>query len=72
MDIVTFASPSAVKIWADKVGTDFIAVVIGPSSAKAAINLDFRKTVSPEGSKGIGAWADVIIQTAIEFQNLNQ
>ena len=69
MDIVTFASPSAVKIWAEKVGTDFVAVVIGPSSAKAAISQNFKLTVSPEGSKGIGAWAEKIIQTAVEFDN---
>lgn len=70
MDIVTFASPSAVKIWAEKIGTNFIAVVIGPSSAKAAISQNFRLTVFPEGSKGIGAWADQIIQTATEFNKV--
>ena len=71
MDIVTFASPSAVRIWAEKVGTDFIAVVIGPSSAKAAISQNFKLILSPEGSKGIRAWAEKIIQTVLEFDNTN-
>lgn len=60
VDIVTFASPSAVKIWSEKVGTAFTAVVIGPSSAKAATTCGFEKVISPEGSKGVGAWADTI------------
>lgn len=60
VDIVTFASPSAVKIWSEKVGTKFTAVVIGPSSAKAANTCGYQRVVSPEGSKGLGAWADTI------------
>ena len=60
VDIVTFASPSAVKIWSEKVGNQFTAVVIGPSSAKAATTCGFQKVISPEGSKGIGAWAESI------------
>ena len=60
VDIVTFASPSAVKIWSGKVGNQFTAVVIGPSSAKAATTCGFQKVISPEGSKGLGAWAETI------------
>lgn len=69
MDIVTFASPSAVKIWSEKVGTNYIAVVIGPSSAKAATSLGFTRIVSPEGSKGIQAWADTVKEVVMELKN---
>lgn len=43
VQIVTFASPSAVKIWSEKVGTDFTAVAIGPTSAKAATTQGFSR-----------------------------
>ena len=69
VDIVTFASPSAVKIWADKVGTDFTAVVIGPTSAKAATSVGFKKVFAPEGSKGVEAWADLVKKVAAENGN---
>ena len=67
MDIVTFASPSAVKTWSEKVGTQFTAVVIGPTSAKAAQSQGFKNVVSEEGSKGVAAWADLIKTTAAAF-----
>lgn len=31
IDIVTFASPSTIKIWTERVGNNAIAVVIGPT-----------------------------------------
>ena len=65
VDIVTFGSPSAVKTWAEKVGTDFTAVVIGPTSFKSAEKLGYQKVVAPEnGSKGIEAWAQAISNVA--------
>ena len=69
MDIVTFASPSSVKIWSEKVGTAFTAVVIGPSSAKAANSAGFERVVSPEGSKGLGAWAEAIKGAVLVLQS---
>jgi len=63
MDVVAFASPSAVRTWAERVGTDFAAVVIGPSSAKAAEELYFKQVISPRDSKGLHAWADLIRAT---------
>lgn len=71
IDIVTFASPSAVRIWSEKVGTDFTAVVIGPTSAKEAMKQGFRGVISPEGSKGIGAWAEKIKIAVADFQSLD-
>lgn len=64
IDIVTFASPSAVKTWASTIGTSAIAVVIGPTSRKAAETVGFMNIVCPEGSKGIEAWALLIRETA--------
>jgi len=61
MDIVTLASPSAVKIWAEQVGNNQVAVTIGPTSEKAARSAGFSKVFSPpEGSKGIETWAKLI------------
>jgi uroporphyrinogen-III synthase len=68
VDIVSFGSPSAVKTWAEKAGTDYTAVVIGPTSAKAATTAGFRRVVAPGGgSKGLEAWADTIKQVASEM-----
>ena len=60
---VTFASPSAVRAWKNNCGTDFVAITIGPTSAKAANSAGFKKVLAPENSKGLEAWADLIIQT---------
>ena len=65
IDIVTFASPSAVKTWAERVGINQIAVTIGPTSEKVAIKEGFQKVFSPdEGSKGIEPWAELIRKVA--------
>ena len=64
VDIVTFASPSAVKIWNEKVGNKFIAVTIGPTSHNAAEKLGFTSVFSPDGSKGVDAWANLIKKIA--------
>jgi uroporphyrinogen-III synthase len=69
MDIITFASPSAVRVWAKYVGTEFTAVTIGPTSHNAAIKAGFKNVISPEaGSKGIEAWAETIKKVAEEFK----
>lgn len=64
VDIVTFASPSTIKIWASRVGTRATAVVIGPTSEKAATKAGFTDVRAPVGSKGIEAWADLVKSTA--------
>jgi uroporphyrinogen-III synthase len=72
VDIVTFGSPSAVKTWAEKVGTDFTAVVIGPTSFKSAEKLGYQKVIAPEnGSKGIEAWAQAIANAADQLIDKN-
>jgi uroporphyrinogen-III synthase len=63
VEIVAFASPSAVRTWAERVGTDYIAVVIGPTSAREAESLGFTQVVEPQGSKGLDAWANLIKDT---------
>jgi uroporphyrinogen-III synthase len=70
VDIATFASPSAVGVWADRVGSDFIAVAIGPGCAKAAQSAGFTKVTCPEGSKGVEAWA-AAIETAVQVKLLS-
>ena len=67
-DIVAFASPSAVRTWAGRCGENFVAVTIGPTSAKAAAALNFKKVISPVGSKGVDAWAKLVIDAVESFQ----
>jgi len=64
IDIVTFASPSTIKIWTERVGNKAHAVVIGPISAVAAKKYGYENIYVPEGSKGLKAWADLIKLTA--------
>lgn len=63
VDVVAFASPSAVRTWAERVGTDFAAVAIGPTSARTAEKMSFKHVISPRGSTGLKAWADLIRAT---------
>jgi len=70
VDIVTFASPSAVRIWKERVGTSATAVVIGPTSARAAEKAGFEKVVCPDGSKGLEIWAMLIADTAKSLAKL--
>ena len=63
-DIVTFASPSTIKVWADRVGTNYTVVVIGPTSQKAAEKMGFKQVICPTGgSKGVESWARSVRET---------
>jgi uroporphyrinogen-III synthase len=67
IDIVTFASPSAVHNWVQQVGNDAIAVVIGPTSAEAARTAGFKSVHAPSvGSKGLAPWAELIRKLALQ------
>lgn len=68
IDIVTFASPSAIKIWTERCGNHAIACVIGPTSLQAAKKLGYEKVFSPKESKGIEAWSQVIKETIETFE----
>lgn len=68
IDVVTFASPSAVKTWVERVDNSAIAVCIGPTSERAAIKAGFKQVFSPDvGSKGIGPWASLIKDVALDL-----
>lgn len=58
-ELVTFASPSAVRIWAERVGTAATAVCIGKTSAKKARELGFEHVHFPE-KPGVESWADTV------------
>jgi uroporphyrinogen-III synthase len=49
-DIVAIASPSAAEVWVSRVGTDCVAVTIGPTSESAAHRLGFRRVVPCDNS----------------------
>jgi len=57
--VVTFASPSAVRVWADRVGTGAVAVCIGETSAAEASKVGFG-TVHYPSSPGVQSWADEV------------
>ena len=48
VDLVTFFSPSAVDIWAKRLGTNFTAIVIGPTTKEAALQKGFREVFSSD------------------------
>lgn len=62
-ELATFASPSAVDTWAERAGTAAIAVCIGGTSGSRAAELGFSRVVFPE-RPGLGAWAELIEETA--------
>ena len=66
VDVVTFASPSTVKVWAERVGTAQKAVVIGPTSAQACKKAGWKDddVFCPEGSRGMDAWAELVKRVA--------
>lgn len=57
--VVSFGSPSAVNVWAERVGTSAVAACIGKTSADAAKEAGFARVVYPE-SPGVEAWADTV------------
>ena len=57
--IVTFASPSAVRVWAERAGTDAAAVCIGETSAAECRRVGFEEVRCPD-SPGVESWADAI------------
>ena len=63
-DIVTFASPSAVRTWADRVGSDFSAVCLGPTTYKEAQRLGLKSISYCSTSKGLEPWVDLIVSAA--------
>lgn len=57
--VVTFASPSAVRVWVDRVGTAAVAVCIGETSAAEARRLGFSDVRFPS-SPGLQSWANEV------------
>ena len=56
--VVTFASPSAVRVWADRAGTGALAVCIGETSAAECVRVGFaEERVRCPDSPGVEAWA---------------
>ena len=59
--VVTFASPSAVRVWADRAGTGALAVCIGETSAAECVRVGFaEERVRCPDSPGVEAWAGAI------------
>ena len=59
--VVTFASPSAVRVWAERAGNGAAALCIGETSAAEARRLGFADVRCPE-SPGVESWADTIAE----------
>mmetsp|Transcript_38129 Transcript_38129/g.64926 ORF Transcript_38129/g.64926 Transcript_38129/m.64926 type:complete len:283 (-) Transcript_38129:189-1037(-) len=58
--VVTFASPSAVKVWTERVGTDTPAACIGETSAAASEKAGFSCVEFPE-KPGMDGWATSVL-----------
>jgi len=58
--LVTFASPSAVRVWAERVGTTAVAVCIGETSATEASRVGFADVRFPS-SPGVASWAVEVV-----------
>ena len=57
--MVTFGSPSAVRVWAERAGNTAIAVCIGGTSADEARRLGFERVHCPD-APGLESWADTV------------
>ena len=57
--VVTFASPSSVRVWAERVGTGAAAICIGETSAAEARRVGFTHVRCPE-APGVESWADTV------------
>jgi uroporphyrinogen-III synthase len=55
--VVALASPSAIEVWAHRVGTRQHAVCFGESSAEGCRRAGFRRVSFPK-QKGLQGWAD--------------
>jgi len=65
IQVATFASPSAIHHWANKVGTDAKAVVIGPTTAAEARRVGFKEVYAPPESGGLEPFAELIREVAL-------
>lgn len=61
-EIVTFASPSAVRAWAERVGTAATAVCIGETSAEECRRVGFAsESVHCPEKPGVESWAETVV-----------
>ncbi|EOD23594.1 hypothetical protein EMIHUDRAFT_54867, partial [Emiliania huxleyi CCMP1516] len=60
--VVSFGSPSAVRVWHERVGSGAVAACIGETSAAQARELGFSqaRVIAPD-SPGVEAWAETIL-----------
>ena len=63
-DIVTFASPSAVRCWAARAGTEYATVCLGPTTHREAKRLKFKESHYCETCRGVTAFVDLIVKVA--------
>jgi uroporphyrinogen-III synthase len=59
--VVTFASPSAVKVWAERVGTGTPVACIGETSGEASKRAGFESVAWPE-SPGMEGWVASVLK----------
>ncbi len=70
VDIVSFASPSTVEVWNRRIGNNKVAVVIGPTTEKAAVECGFANVFTPsDGSHSIFSWAGKIKEVCRSIVN---
>jgi len=60
VDVVTFASPSAVKVWSQRCGTGTPVACIGETSGKASVKAGFGMVKYPD-APGMAGWVQAVL-----------
>ena len=70
VDIVTLASPSAVRTWTDRVSSMAVAVAIGETTATAAKQAGFAQVFAPAklSNEGLDDLAALVVQVARDIE----
>ena len=61
VDVVTFASPSAVKVWSQRCGTGTPVACIGETSGEASVKAGFGTVKYPD-APGMEGWVEAVLE----------
>jgi uroporphyrinogen-III synthase len=64
--VVTFASPSALKVWTSRLGKDYKVACIGETTATAAREAGWERIYYPTDKPGLDGWAASVLEALAE------
>lgn len=64
-EVVTFASPSALKVWTSRLGSDYKVACIGETTATAAREAGWSRIFYPS-NPGLDGWSDSVWEAVQE------